>query len=1496
MAPKKTSQEAVLDPEVGELCFFLNPDVHSWVPGTVISWDPKVGASCKAFAGPADPNYKWEDGKVVEKLPADQVLNIQEEIMKENVEDLLSLTVLHDSTILNVLRKRYLENLIYTNIGAITVALNPFNFKIPYYTDDNMPKYLAEGDRIERNMPHSWAVAHNTYWEMRNASIEPINQCILVSGESGAGKTEASKIVMKYLACLSCKEGTQEQKEAGLGIGKKIEVTSPPLEAFGNAKTSRNDNSSRFGKWMQVKFDSLGFLVGADITKYLLEKSRIITAAQGERCYHSFYILCRAKQREKWGVSMDADPTLLYSNTSAGKVSANKDFDTQEEFDEVQESFSKLAVSDDTVDAVWSVVAGIMFAENVTVEADGEGSKFTASAGQWVDRTVAAWKIEKATFEKEFLTQTLHTKEGSVLTKLNTVKALDGRSALTKTLYDNQFQWLIDTCNKTIDKDVQGGRWVGLLDIFGFEDFEVNSFEQLCINLANESLQCHYNEYIFSKDMDECRAEGIDVAEVVFPDNTPCLQMISAKGGIFALLDEECALGQGTDLQFLDKVADKVGGNAKYKKFFLKKQLAKTSFIVNHYAGSVSYDVAHFLDKNRDTLKPEYKLMLRASTDPFIAELLPPPEDSAKKMTVGAFFKSQVALLMDKINSTNPHWIRCIKPHPAKKPLHFHGIQTMKQLSSSGVLGTVMIRKAGFPVRIPFPIFYEYYRIIAAATGQQLDPSDPRACATAIIQVAKIDKAMGQIGTSRVFLKNDAYIHLEKEKKRYLALSAEVVQAWCHGLFAGKRFKEVVNEANRSVIADLREKAIAALAERRAKEKAERERRAKAEREEKEREEKNRKEREKSEREQREREEMIRMVAEREKRAKHYDSALIIQKRVRGMLARISVSRMYLEILRVRYEALVEKRMEEERRKATLLDEARRLHEAEHEALLTRERFKQLQNTTRVRMVARKESEAAKMKSMEQAARRQAAAMQQNKATLEAMGAEEARSAQMQRHEEAQRNHAAWQAARKRKEQFFQNRSAASDQRSLDLPAAYAYTQSARKACRVDPTSDSVQSDTGFVAAEPVPPTVRNKIGDAGAKEGLFADYSAEGQKFHDSNGLRTAALGMLKAWQGSRTDVVTELASRLVIPEACGGVSPVAVLALAVEAAGGLRKFLGRLWTADGGAVDRLAGFADAPHPRDRPESRVAYNKRVRSLRNRCLYSDASAALHRASEGDSSGLAGLVKTIGVSLALTEDLPDAAARGPLFMHWTNGAFADAEDYRRVRKGGSVGLLSPAAASTVSAEHDYKRSGYPVLCSVKGIRRAINAGRDKHGEHICVLPPLAVFEVLSDGQLVDGRAELELRYAASGVVVPEIAELTRLAEAEFSDAERRLHAISKAIFMVHRVQALPSTNKQAMLSNRRFKREALVRGSPEGNFEQARSVAEQRELWMATREHALAESWTEAERIRRTAQGMGVPPPALSDEQFLSPPRRQLERSVQRSLRKEFGVGGPKGGR
>ena len=862
---------------VGANVFFKHAQ-HSWIVGTISAADGDT-YSCKAN----DPKRtEVTAGQATDKLKLDDLNPVQNDVLDEVVHDLLNLTILHDSTLLRCLYLRYMSDVIYTNIGAIVVALNPFNFKIPRYMDDVMKNYLAEGPQIQVNVPHSWAQAHNTYYEMLN---DKGNQCILISGESGAGKTEAAKIVMKYLAAVSCLSGSPQEKDAGMMVGSKLNSCSPILEAFGNAKTVRNDNSSRFGKFVKVKFSPEGRLIGAHTTKYLLEKSRIVTCALNERCYHSFYVLVRGRFKSQ----LAPEPDTSYKSINSGSCLNNNEFNSAEDFDHICKAMTGVGMSEQEVKSVWLVPAGVLALQNVTFQPDGEGSVVDEASARFLQHTCRVWGVDEMTMRKELTTQTLVIAGATTTKVINVTVAMDTRDALCKAVYDGVFGWLVDKCNSLCDVSASGN-WVGLLDIFGFENFEKNSFEQICINLTNETLQNHYNGYIFTRDMEECRAEGIDVTEILCPDNGPCLKMMAAQGGIISLLDEECSLGKGTDLSFLDKITSAHGSN----KFFARKKTAKDTFLIMHYAADVTYDVNGFLDKNRDTLKDPVKVMMRKSTDPLVAICvvapIPVEQKKGKALTVGGSFKESLAQLMELINSTNPHWIRCVKPHPAKKPKMFQGVETMNQLESSGVLGTVKIRKAGYPVRLTHDRFVRRYLPLAPGEGTTAQ------IISNILSAAQVsEKRLSQVGTTKVFLKSEAYQQLEKRRE----VAMQVHYKFLHRITSGFRGRQLcfLRYFEKHKARLMKEKKEREEKERAVREAAEAARRAA--------EDKERLVREAAERKRRE--------EERKAIEKRNNAAIVLQKHIRGGMTRTRVLRMVLEEQRCQFEAQRERQMAEER-------------------------------------------------------------------------------------------------------------------------------------------------------------------------------------------------------------------------------------------------------------------------------------------------------------------------------------------------------------------------------------------------------------------------------------------------------------------------------------------------------------------------------------------------------------------------------------------------------
>eukprot|EP01063_Lacrimia_lanifica_P028357 TRINITY_DN4130_c0_g3_i1.p1 TRINITY_DN4130_c0_g3~~TRINITY_DN4130_c0_g3_i1.p1 ORF type:complete len:1142 (+),score=480.44 TRINITY_DN4130_c0_g3_i1:66-3491(+) len=737
---------------VGDRIFFLHRD-DSWLLGT--------------YRGPKGKLHICEDAQGQE-FEVSEVHRVVESSLNP-VDDLLRMSYLHDSTLMHHVRQRYWNDVIYTNIGSIVMALNPYNFHLPNYTDDKMPDYIREGAKVlvhgSAQLPHSWSVAHHAYCLMQ---AKRQDQTILVTGESGAGKTEAVKIVMKYIGELSTKAATDTEKTTAREINRKVISTSPILEAFGNAKTVRNDNSSRFGKFMRLKFTPDGVLAGAHITPYLLERSRVISHSRGERGYHAFYqLVCGATVEEKKRMGLGG--LLDYRALIAGDAATINGVDDEQDHAVTREALTAVGITQEEQTSIYNALAAILHLTNCVFR-ERDGKAYLTESDMVTVRFVASnlLFVDGERLIQE-LTNTKCVVAGETFnTFLDKSRATEQRDSLCKSLYEKVFLWLVGRVNALIDApDGGGGNWLGLLDIFGFESFEKNSFEQLCINLTNEQLQQHYNHHIFTKDMHECRGEGINTDAIKFADNQPTLDMVVGALGVLSLLDEEVQLRKGTDQAFAAKLQEAQGAHASYA----KHRMDAGTFGIRHYASTVWYDVQGWREKNMDTLKDKLKELLRSSADPFIQQLLPAPVDMVgRKPTVARMYKDQLQQLMKVINGSNPHWIRCVKPHSNKKPRNFHGGEVMTQLRCAGVLDTVRIRKMGYPVRLPYSDFMDRYRCVVAVMGTQ------REVIQAVLTHLQIPAALAQVGKTKVFLKTEVWSQLEEARGKALARHALIIQ------------------------------------------------------------------------------------------------------------------------------------------------------------------------------------------------------------------------------------------------------------------------------------------------------------------------------------------------------------------------------------------------------------------------------------------------------------------------------------------------------------------------------------------------------------------------------------------------------------------------------------------------------------------------------------------------------------------------------------------------
>lgn len=564
--------------------------------------------------------------------------------------------------------------------------------------------------------PHPFTIADECY---RSLFDEGRNQSILVSGESGAGKTEATKVVLQYLA---------EIAGSTSGVEQRILVANPILEAFGNAKTLRNNNSSRFGKWVEVQFEQSGRICGARIVNYLLEKSRVTYQAPEERNYHIFYQLLRgadAGLREHLGLGEPED--YHYVNQS-GCIDIPS-VDDAEEFTSVVGSFTKLGFSQDEQKAVLGIIAAILHLGNVNFVADGDKAVVAPQSIDVLSKVSSLLCVSAADLKQALTHRSIVVAGTTTNIPLNVTKSTDSRDSLAKHLYGGLFEWLVARINKSLAEGKPKGtiRTIGVLDIFGFELFVNNSFEQLCINFTNEKLQQKFNQSIFKEEMHIYQTEGITIDQVIFEDNQNVLDLIEAKPkGLLPQLDEELRMPQSTDLTYLAKIIQTFNGKKEIP--FEKPVKLATHFTVTHYAGPVTYNVDGFLDKNKDQMFDDLIKVISDSTSPLVGAIMGGLMSDisgaqagsrgtmrASKRTLASQFTAQLNLLMDMINSTSPHYIRCIKPNSVKKPAAdvFDGSMVLRQLRYAGVFGAVDIRKRGFPFRMTFEDFWKRFNLLA---------------------------------------------------------------------------------------------------------------------------------------------------------------------------------------------------------------------------------------------------------------------------------------------------------------------------------------------------------------------------------------------------------------------------------------------------------------------------------------------------------------------------------------------------------------------------------------------------------------------------------------------------------------------------------------------------------------------------------------------------------------------------------------------------------------
>jgi len=714
--------------------------------------------------------------------------------------DMSNLTFLNEGSVLHNLRDRYKAGMIYTYSGLFCIAINPYR-RLPIYLDEVVTMY--RGKRRPEMPPHVFSIVDNAYQDML---IDHEHQSMLITGESGAGKTENTKKVIQYIAKVAGVEKSDAPKpEPGVAriegtLDEQIVAANPLLEAFGNAKTTRNNNSSRFGKFIRCHFSQTGKLAGADIEAYLLEKNRVTHQGSQERNYHIFYqILYAATDEELGGLCLMSREAANYGFLSKG-VSHVDRMDDHEEYRLTLDAIKVLGFTEEEHLMMWKMTAGVLNFSCMKFKQkprDEQAEVVDPSDGE---RVSYLFSIQVGEFHKSLCKPRVKVGTEYVNKGQNVDQVLYAISALSKSVFERLFWWIVERVNKALDTKQRRAYYIGVLDIAGFEIFEYNSFDQLCINFTNEKLQQFFNHHMFVLEQEEYKREGIVWEFIDFGmDLEKTINLIEKPQGILAMLEEECIVPKATDQTYLAKMhKEHAGKNDAYQKPTPKQtKQGLGDFILHHYAGSVGYSVAGWLEKNKDPINADTAGLFSKAGNTLLKHLFQDydPDKAGKRkgssfQTVSFRHKEQLKGLMSTLMSTSPHFVRCIIPNENKAPGEIDGQLVLHQLRCNGVLEGIRICRKGFPSRMLFSDFRQRYQILAASaipTGFV----DGKVAAEKLMEALQMDASEFRIGLTKVFFKAGIVGELEEMRDERLSKIISQFQAYCKAHLQRIEFKKM---------------------------------------------------------------------------------------------------------------------------------------------------------------------------------------------------------------------------------------------------------------------------------------------------------------------------------------------------------------------------------------------------------------------------------------------------------------------------------------------------------------------------------------------------------------------------------------------------------------------------------------------------------------------------------------------------------------------------------